>query len=128
MKIIVKKLDGTIVGKIQDNTDYEWELEHNVIPNFGGSESDYLEIITDIQKPKINIINGNIQVVERPKESHEIKAEKQKEFDKLSDIVTVDDLIDILKSKGIISDNDFDNNVKQKLNAKKQLRQELRNL
>ncbi|KOP70976.1 hypothetical protein LIS82_05090 [Cytobacillus solani] len=58
--------DNQIVGTIQPYTSFEWEIEHNVIPNYGGVASDYkLLKISDEDYIKFNsyeftIENGNI--------------------------------------------------------------------
>jgi hypothetical protein len=52
-KIIYRKSDLICVGTIQDNTNFEWEIENNVIPNFGGVADDYEEIEVNCNRFKL---------------------------------------------------------------------------
>lgn len=63
-QVIYRKTDLIKVGLMQDNTTFEWELEHNVIPNFGGVESDYTTIETNLQRFHLESIGGVVVAVE----------------------------------------------------------------
>ena len=62
--IVYKKSDLMCVGMIQYGTTFEWEIEHNVIPNFGGVESDYATITTDLDRFHLENIDGVVGAVE----------------------------------------------------------------
>lgn len=47
---IYNKNTLVIVGQIQHNTSFEWEIEHNVIPNFGGVAEYYDLIETNLTR------------------------------------------------------------------------------
>ena len=74
-KLIYRKSDLTLVGAIQTNTTFEWEIENNAIPNFGGRIEDYSLVETDIEKPKLINNNGVVEIIERPKIDEEILQE-----------------------------------------------------
>jgi hypothetical protein len=62
--IIYRKSDLRCVGTIQENTTFGWEIEHNVIPNFNGTESDYESIETNFERFHLERVNGEVVVIE----------------------------------------------------------------
>jgi hypothetical protein len=72
--IIYRKSDLQCVGQLQSNTDFEWEIEHNVIPNFGGVIEDYESIETDVDKVLLYRDGDDVEAVETE------PTEEEKEF------------------------------------------------
>lgn len=81
--IIYDKQTLRCVGKIQNNTNFEWEIEHNVIPNFGGAIEDYSVIETDLIRFHLENINGEIVAVE---DGLSIEVQKNKIKSELNDL------------------------------------------
>lgn len=64
--IIYKKSNLQCVGVVDGNTTFEWELEYNVIPNFGGFEVDYDFVETNhLNNIELQLIDGVVTAVEK---------------------------------------------------------------
>ena len=68
--IIYSKANLMCVGVVQKEyptmieNPFAWEIENNVIPNFGGTESDYSTIETDLTRFHLENVNGEVVAVE----------------------------------------------------------------
>jgi precorrin isomerase len=122
-KIIYRKSDLACVGVVQENTTFEWEMGHNVIPNFGGTIEDYDWCETGINRVKL-VKNGNeVQAVER----EDTKEEKQEKI--LRQLAELDKTISRIL-EDIVAQGNF-NLHQSKLDIiaqKKALRQQLKDL
>ena len=128
-KIIYRKSDLRCVGTIQHNTTFEWELEHNVIANFGGLAEDYDFVETQLEGA-IHVENndGVILVLENEPTSEEIKNGILKNLKELDNPRDAESIFEALKSKGILIDADLPIQTKNRFDVKKQLRQQLQAL
>jgi len=74
----------------------EWELENNVIPNYGGSNDDYIFIDTDVEYPSLKKENGKFKVVESE------RGLKVKLFSEVNSIeITNEEILDVLVDNGL---------------------------
>lgn len=66
MKIVYRKSDLQCVGVVVGDMSNEEEIQLNVIPNFGGIEEDYETIESDKANVHLELIDGEVIVVENP--------------------------------------------------------------
>jgi len=64
-QIIYRISDLQCVGVIDGGTTLEWQLEFNVIPNFGGINADYAVIETDLNNIELKLVDGVVTAVEK---------------------------------------------------------------
>lgn len=65
-KIVYNKQSLKCVGVVNEGSTIEWEVENNVIPNFGGVQDDYDVIETDIEKVElVRNESGTVEAKER---------------------------------------------------------------
>jgi hypothetical protein len=127
--IIYRKSDLLTVGTVQKNypktieNHYEWEIEHNVIPNFGGTIEDYDFIVTDISRVKLVKNNNLVEAVERDETKEEKKEKILLELKQLD--VEIPRIIEDIIEQGNFTIHHNKQNI---INTKKALRLQLQAL
>ena len=120
---IYNKQTLQLVGQTQHNTDTAWEIENNVIPNFGGTESDYSTIETDLTRFHLETINGEVVAIEDG-----LTIEEQKQ-DILNQLKALDaQLMDGRVIEDIISGVPIHQSKLDIITQKESLREQLQNL
>ena len=121
--IIYNQSSLDCVGNIQENTTFKWEIENNVIPNFGGIESDYSTIETDLTRFHLETINGEVVAIEDG-----LTIEEQKQ-DILNQLKALDaQLMDGRVIEDIISGVPIHQSKLDIITQKESLREQLQNL
>ena len=103
MKRVIYNINNLkIVGVIQNNTNFEWELNNNVIPNFGGTIEDYAFIETNLTYFKLNKNNGVVEVssIEAPDVVKKNLAKKEL-AELLKDFDVLDLLLDVISTNNL---------------------------
>ena len=123
--IVYRKSDLLCVGVLQEDTTFEWEVENNVIPNHDGTVDDYAAIETDLKRFHLENINGVVTVIEDGltiEEQNKITIQSIQQYDNPRDAETI---FEILKAKGILTDEDLPQSIKERFDSKNALRQQL---
>lgn len=133
--IIYRKSDLFIAGQLQynypksiDNT-FAWEIENNVIPNFGGTKEDYATLETKFTRFHLEKNDfGEVVAVEDGLTIEEQRNVILGQMTQLDNPRDAESIFDVLKAKGILSENDLPEATRERFAQKKLLRQQLQNL
>ncbi len=117
---IYRKSDLSRLSGIQDESQFKQVFDDCIKPNYGGTESDYATIETNLKRFHLENVNGVVVAVEDGLTIEEQKQTILTELEK-PDMQLIDELIEFCETKGFKSSTKNKNIVEKRKLLKQQL-------